>query len=366
MRRRAFLRLGLGAVAWPAALAAQESARRTRSVIWLWMGGGPGQADTWDPKPGGAKAIATAVPGVRVSEHLPKCALQMERLVLIRSMTVETADPDRATEMMHTGRLPYPRPAFASLGTILANESGKKGFPLPKHVLLDGPDVPTVRTFAAEDLPHHVRDPERWMPLSEDRAKLLADLNAGAPRPSAADALLASPLLKAFDLRGEAEALRKDYGGAFGRKCLLARRLVEAGCPFVEAGLNGWEDDARTKALCGELDPALATLVSDLAERDLLKDTVVVCCGPFGRSRDPKRGPWTRGFSAVLAGGPIQGGRVYGDTGPEGKDCAKPVSPALFHATIYKACGIDRGKYVADGHTWTYVKDWPKPIAELF
>lgn len=365
MHRRTFLRLGLGAAAWPAALAAEEPARRPRSVIWLWMGGGPGQADTWDPKPGGTPAIETAVPGIRISELLPRCAAQAGRLAIVRSMTTEVDTPERATEMMHTGRRPYPRPAFASIGTILAYESGKKGLGVPKHVLLDGPDVPTVRTFADEDLPYQVRDSDRWSQVPEDLARLLADLNGDRLRP-AADRLLASPLLKAFDARGEAEALRKDYGGAFGQKCLLARRLVEAGCPFVEVGLNGWEDGERVKALSGDLDAGMATLVRDLAERDFLKDTVVVWCGPFGRSRDGKRGPWTRGFSAVLAGGPIQGGRVYGDTGPEGKDCAKPVHPALFHATIYKACGIDRGKYVADGHTWTYVKDWPKPIAELF
>jgi hypothetical protein len=341
------------------------------------MGGGQSQAETWDPKPGGARPIETSVPGISISEHLPRCAAEMKRLSIIRSMAVESADPGRATERMHTGWEPYPRASFAAFGTILAYESGKKGFALPKHVTIDAPQVPTTRAFADEDLPFAIRDAGRPVPAAPgrgERERLLADLNATWAKPrepvAAADALLSTPLLKAFDLSGEPEALRKGYGGDFGRNCLLARRLVEAGCPFVEVGLNGWEDDAKTKALCGELDPALAILVRDLAERDLLKDTVVACLGPFGRSplrlEGKGRAPWTRGWSAVLAGGPLAGGRVHGDTGPEGKDCAKPVPPPVFFSTLYKACGIERGKYAADGHTWTYVRQWPKPLLDLF
>ncbi len=387
MRRRAFLRLGLGAAAWPAALAAQDRPRGARSVIWLWMAGGPSQGDTWDPKPGGAESIETPVAGLRISALLPRCAAQAGRLAIIRSMTVELDTHEGATEMMHTGRVPYPRPAFGPVGTLLCAARRQDGAPAPRFISIEGPEVPTVDVFAADDLPFRIRDVGAPLPgpsllEAPARARLLADLDAewartrpGAPSPGErADRLLSSPMLRAFDAREEPEALRKEYGGAFGRKCLVARRLVEAGCTFVEVGLGGWDThrdhDARVRALCAELDPGMGTLVRDLADRGLLERTLVVCCGEFGRAREPNaeggREHWTRGFSAVLAGGTIQGGRVHGDTGPDGKDCRNPVPPGDFLATVWKACGAAGQKYHADGHTWTPVPHGARPVASLF
>ena len=332
MDRRDFLRL---AAAWPALLSAQEPARRAISVIWLWMGGGMKGADTWDPKP-----------GVEVSALLPRCAAWMPRLAILRGMKVESDVPVRAAEELRTGWRPYPRHTFAPIGTILAYESGKKGF--RKYVALDAPGIPEISAFAEEDRPFHVKEVERpqpWSRATPPAPGLLDDLNAawnrehpGARRPQGL------PLrAEAFDVQGEAEALRAEYGPGFGRRCLVARRLVEAGCPFVEVGLHGWDQPERVKP---ELDAGMSTLLRDLDARGRWKDTLVVCAGePRGKEA----------FSAVLAGGPIRGGVVH----------ANPVWPAAFASTIYRACGIATGRYITDGHTWLYVKRWEKPVAEV-
>lgn len=347
MRRRDFLRL---AAAWPAALSAQEPARRATAVIWLWMGGGMRAEDTWDPDVNGPPAIPTAVPGVEISSLLPRCAARMTRLAIVRTMAVESRHPALAAEELRTGWVPYPRVSFAPIGTILAWKSGKTGF--RKYVALDVPGIPSLPAFAEEDRPFHVKDVERplsWTPAKAPEPGLLDDLNAAWARrhPGAQAPRTIRLPVEAFDVAGEPAALRGDYGPGFGRRCLVARRLVEAGCPFVEVGLNGWGGGDRAK-LCAELDAGMSTLVQDLEQRGRLMDTVVVCAG----EPSPK-GTW----SAVLGGGPIRGGVVFG---------GRPVFPPLFLSTIYRACGIPQGRYHSDGHTWSYVKRWPTPIAELF
>ena len=183
-----------------------------------------------------------------------------------------------------------------------------------------------------------------------------------------------SPLLNAFALSQEPDALRKEYGPGFGQRCLLSRRLVAAGCPFVEIGLPGWNASedyfSEVRRLSGELDAGMGSLLADLRRTGLIDQTLVVCAGPHGRSptlRDGKsRDAQARGWSVALAGGPIQGGRVYGDTGPEGSDCTNPVGANVLFGTIYAACGINAGKRMGVGYCVDkYVYPYSKGVTEL-
>lgn len=404
MDRRRFLNLGAGG-ALAAALAprgeAQAAPRRAKSVIWLWMGGGPSQIDTWDPKPaspngGGVKAIDTAVPGVRISEQLPICAAQMQRLSLIRSVTSTADEHETAEHLMHAGVFRTCWDSDAALGTVLAYELWNRGSGAPSFVAIDPPRIPESETFGNEFLPLILRGPlpELSRAPGPERRALLDDLDkawsaarqqkgVGALTEARAqmDRWTGSAWAKAMSLDEEPEHLKRAYGGAFGQNCLRARRLVQAGVAVVEVGLPGWDTHEnhalRTRKLCASLDAGLGTLVRDLAEKNLLQDTVVICLGEFGRS--PKldesqgRGHWSKGFSVVMAGGSLAGGRVIGDTGPDGTDCTNPVSVPDLFMTLMTACGVDgHKKYDRMGRKTKYVSHiaWtaavPKPIRELF
>ena len=401
--RRTFLGAGLAATVLARTLAALQAApRRVKGVIWLWMGGGMSQWETWDPKPGtkvgGAlKAIDTAVPGIQLSEFLPVCASQMKHLSIIRTMAHREGDSERATHLMHTGVAPGGE-EIPSIGTIVSFELAKPGFPLPSHVAIDPPVLPQSAVLGEDHQPFRVNN-SPWNPIpnlrrnvdsqrDRERAVLVLEQNKewGALRQqpevrrletgfARSEAVMNTPLLKAFNWPEEPEALRKDYGGRFGENCLLARRLVQAGCAFVEIGMGGWNQRSdfpgALKRMIPDLDRGLGTLVKDLSGKDLLRDVVVVCATEFGKTPDLNGGAgrdrWARGFSVVLAGGALAGGRVHGSTGAEGRECAPPVSPQDFLATVYKACGIDPDKEypIEEGRTMKYAQGG-KPVAELF
>jgi hypothetical protein len=366
------------------------------------MGGGMSQIDTWDPKPGtkGAgpfKAIDTTMPGVQVSELLPICASQMKHLSVLRTLSHREGDLERAAQLMHTGVAPTGE-EIPSVGTILSLELSKPGFPLPNHLTIDPPaGLPASGMLGEDHVPFRLSSRMNPIPnirrnvdanRDRERAALVLEQNRdwGASRQqeevrrceagfARAEAVMNTPLLKALHWQEEPFELRKEYGGAFGENCLLARRLVQTGCAFVEIGLGGWNARNDTafalKMRAQELDRGLGTLVKDLAGKDLLKEVVVVCATEFGRTPDANAGGGrdrrSRGFSVVLAGGSLAGGRVHGDTGPEGRDCAPPVSVPDFLATLYKAAGIDPdGEYPVDeGRTLKYAQGG-KPVAELF
>jgi hypothetical protein len=187
---------------------------------------------------------------------------------------------------------------------------------------------------------------------------------------------------ESFELDRESKDVRDLYGrNTFGQSCLLARRLVEAGCSFIEIGMGGWDMHADVAGNCKRslpsLDAGMGTLIKDLAEKDLLKETLVIWCGEFGRTPSINAGKGrdhhADGFSVVMAGGGFAGGRVYGDTGPNGDQCQKPVPIWNLFASIYKACGIDGNKkYDTEGRKIKYVSQNGSvstsgtPIAELF
>lgn len=408
MARRDFLRYGLAGGAaltgCGSSFASQQAARpKARGVIWIWLGGGSSQIDTFDPKPGtkfGGEfgAIETSVAGVQFCELLPACAAQMKHMAIVRSMSTGEGSHERGTYLMHTGFPPVPGVEYPSIGTVVAHELGKPDFELPRFIAMDPPKLPLGPVFGEECLPFRLRNADDPIPnlrsgaegcRERERLALLAEQSAEWEKEHGgeeaarlalagrqAEKLMSAPALKAFDWREEPEALRSEYGGRFGISCLLARRLVEAGCPFVEIGLGGWDIHGDMFGACRRalptLDRGLGTLVKDLAGRGMLKDTLVVCASEFGRTPSLNAGKgrdtWANGFSVVLAGAGLKRGCVYGSTGPEGTECIDPVTPARLFTTIYTALGIDPNrKFGVSPEPSRDTYTWPRsePIREL-
>jgi hypothetical protein len=415
--RRGFIRFSLGAGAAGLAGASgaldvlgqqgtvaekrKEGGGKARAVIMLWMGGGPSQIDTFDPKPGQKnggefKAIDCAgARGMQVSEHLPITASQGKNINIIRSMCTGQGAHEIGTSLMHLGTRQIPGLAIAPLGTVVSYEKGAKDFPLPHFVAIDPPLIPQSAVFGDEYLPFPLNNAQNPIPnlqrnvgadRDRERAKLLIEQNkdwdSKRQQPEItkiekayvkSEDIMNTPLLKAFQYGSDPKA--SEYKGHFAVNCLMARRLVEAGCSFVEIGNGGWDThdnnfDALKRKL-PEIDNGMGTLIKDLSESGLLKECVVLWCGEFGRTPDinPGKGRdhWANGFSVMMAGGNLGGGRIAGDTGPNGAACNKMVPIQNFFATVYKAVGIDHNKeYVTESRKFKYTeKGSGKPVAEL-
>src|SRR6476661_7226565 len=348
--RRSFIGGGLGAIlsaaipSWQLRAAEQAAVAgkkgRGKSCILLWMNGGPSHIDTFDPKPGTKtggdfKAIDTRLQGVKFSEHLPRVAEQADKLAVIRSMTTKEGNHDRAAYLMHTGYAPSTTLQHPSLGAWVSHELGDEAAELPNFVSIRGASIGSG-FLGVQHGPFSIQKPGegvRNLPLAKDvdatrfnrRLDALAALQndfrdqTGRREIASHDVvyqkavrLMRSPLAKAFDIKDEPQELQKKYGDSdFGRGCLMARRLVEAGVKFIEVTLDGWDTHldnfTRVSSLCRDLDPGMSTLIADLSERKLLDDTLVIWMGEFGRTpvinpahgRDHYPGAW----SAVLAGG---------------------------------------------------------------
>jgi hypothetical protein len=417
LSRRQMLRLaaagvvGFSSSGWIEALAADTASnpKRRKACILLWMTGGPSQTDTFDPKPGHPnggefKAIETAVPGIMISQHLPKLAKQMKDITIIRSMNTKEGDHGRATFNLRTGYQQTGPIRYPTLGSLISKELGVDDAELPNFVsiapfrglapgafgpgflgpqyaplvvgeraVMDPQGASDARNFSfkVEDLnlPPGVetsRADARLELLSSLRQDFLATHPGTGPL-SHQDAylravrLMRSPAAKAFELEQETSAIRDAYGRtAFGQGCLLARRLVERGVPFVEVTLSsvdgamglGWDTHQQNfdtvKRLSGVLDPAWSALMSDLRLRGLLDSTLIVWMGEFGRT--PKITPQAGGgrdhfptaWTTVLAGGGIKSGQVIGSSGKAGMEAeGRPVPVPDFLATVCKALGVD-------------------------
>lgn len=384
VQRRDFLRVvGAGAVGaslgWTdrVGLAANTLRREGKRCVLLWMEGGPSQFETLDPKPaaGSAASIATAVPGVHLSENLPEIAGVLDRAALVRSLTSKEGSHPRAQYLMHHGYLPMGGVKFPTLGSNVADQLGDAAAELPSFVRIGG----RGRTAGGAGLlgvdydPLVLNDPTQpprnARPMTgvaryRRRLGLLdrletdfgavegADVVADHRRlVAAASEMILSPGMDAFDIGQEPTAVRESYGeGRFAAGCLLARRLLESGVTFVEVTQNGWDthQDNHKKVAenCAKVDRATAQLIRDLADRGMLDSTLVVWMGEFGRT--PKVNPrggrdhYPRAFSALLAGCGVTGGAVVGATDDEGSAVAdRPVTPKDLYQTIYRALGID-------------------------
>lgn len=393
------------------ASAATVAGGRHKSMILLWMTGGPPQTDTFDMKPGHEnggqfKPIETSVPGIQICEHLPQLAKQMEHCVPIRSMSTKEGDHTRATYLMRTGNLPQGPIDYPSLGSLFSKELGQENSELPNFVAIApytqfSPAAYGPGFLGPKFAPLVVGDPNRGANATaarnsydqslavknlslpqginsnraDSRLSLLGDLEAdfASQRPglnsdshrsayAAAVRMMRSEAVKAFNLDNEDEGLRTKYGkNQFGQACLLARRLVERGVPFVEVSLNGvsneqqfaWDTHIQNftslKALLDVLDPAWSTLIADLKDRGLLDSTLIVWMGEFGRT--PKINPqagrdhFPNAWSTVLCGGGIKGGQIIGKTSDDGMKVEdRLVTVQDLYATFCKGLGLDSMK----------------------
>jgi hypothetical protein len=382
LSRRSALALGLGALASAFARSSTAApirahAPKARACILLYMHGGASQIDTWDPKPGRDTggpfaAIPTSVPGVHVSEHLPGLARRLDRVALVRSLTSREGNHDRARYLMHTGYAPAGATPHPGLGAHVA--IARTASDLPAHVAIGGPGHgagflgAAHGPFVVRDATRPVRNLSPSRPVGRDRMRDRAELLRAIERDFASDrddpavrshvdvmeralALVGSEAAAAFDLGKEPDRTREAYGPTeLGQGCLLARRLVEAGVPFVEVAMRGWDthEDAfdRTRALCGPLDTGMSALLDDLEARGLLDETLVVWLGDFGRTpRINGRGGrdhFPRVASAVLAGAGLPGGAVIGRTDADGEEIVDdPVTVPDLMRTIATTLGLD-------------------------
>ena len=361
---------------------------RPKSVILLWMQGGPSQLETFDPhsnsKIGGeVKSIDTSVKGFRIAETLPRVAEQMHLTSLIRSVTGKEGDHERAIYNVKTGFRPDPTLIHPAIGAALC-ESSDEGADIPRHISISPLNYPGRGGFlgAAFDA-FKINDPAGPVPdvkkrVSDDRFEQrindltniverqfargrLKDLNRTRTlHTTATDAalqMMSSEQLTAFDVSEEPKSVREEFGdNQFGRGCLAASRLIEVGARCVEVTLGGWDSHVNNHGLqssaCESLDPALAALLIRLEQRDLLDSTLVVCGGEFGRTPqiNPAAGRdhWPHGFSTLLAGCGIRRGAVHGATASDPRldsekpldDVRDPVTVADIHATILKAIDV--------------------------
>ena len=418
LRRRSFVTLvGVSPfAAWRAASAADVQGR-AEHCIFIWLGGGMGQMDTFDPKPLGDNkaekkkpgslyaAIDTAVPGVQVCEHLPRTARLMEQVTAVRSVNHKVVDEHAfATNLVHTGRMVSGNAIYPSIGSIVAHCRAAADPAVPAYMLIGYPNVSRGPGFlGSKDGFIYLVDTEtgpagfsRPAGLSGDeearRRGLLATV-AGEPAAGSAVAdyaaaqreafrLSGPQFMRHFDLASEPAAVRESYGGEFGQRCLLARRLVQGGVRFVEVSHNlnfingaGWdvhnEGINNQHTLISELDHAVAGLLEDLRRVGMLDKTLVVVATEFGRPPEfdgrGGRGHQGTAFSLVLAGGGLKHRGAFGTTDELGKKVvADPVGVPDFLATILAALGIDPARELMDGSRPVPVTDGGRPIAALF
>ena len=373
--------VGLLLGSWLSRARAEERAApqaKAKAVILLWMNGGPSHVDTWDPKDGKIagphKAIKTSVPGVSISEHLPRMAAMAQRLAIVRGMTSKEGNHQRAQYLLRTGYAPTPTVIHPTLAAWLSKRKGEPDSGLPASVSLGGASLgggffgvqygPFV-VQAPGTMPANVGygpqvDKERFEArralldeLEADFAKRTGDAKVEGRRAlyAKADRLMHASSLKAFDVGEEPEAVRQAFGDTpFGKGCLTAVRLVQNGVRFVEVTLDGWDTHfdnfTRTKKLMGTLDPAMSALYAELERRKLLDSTLVVWMGDFGRTPTINgregRDHFPAAWSAVLGGAGIRGGVVYGETDAMGAKVVKdPVTVPNLLATIATVAGLD-------------------------
>jgi hypothetical protein len=392
---------------------------KAEHCIFVWLGGGAGQIDTFDPKPQGdpkAKkpgsyyaSIDTAIPGVQVCEHLRQCAQVLDRFVLVRSVHHEVIDEHAAAvNRLHTGRPTSGTIVYPSVGSIVAHERGAAGEGVPAYVLIGYPNFTRGPGFLGarhgyvyltdtDSGPAGLsRPPEITADRQARREALLGKVREEYLGRTLGDSLvqqydttlgealrLSGPQFKRiFELSQEPASLRDAYGGEFGQRCLLSRRLVEAGVRFIEVSHNlnflngtGWDvhNDGilRQHALIQELDTALATLVRDLEEKRLLDKTLIVVATEFGRPAGfdggGGRGHHSKAFTCVLAGGGLKTGQAIGTTDELAMTItSRPVSVPDLHATIHAALGINPKGLLHAGDRPVPITDGGTAISELF
>jgi hypothetical protein len=368
------------------------------------MQGAASQFETWDPKPGAdtggpTKAIDTGK-GYSIASGLERVAKHADKFSLIRTLHSNDPNHETARYLLHTGHRRIETVDYPHLGSLISSELGMKAEGLPGCVTLGGDTgigsgylPPDTSPFFVEKLekpmedislapgttPWRLDDREALLKAQNDAFRKDHDDRKVAEHQKAGEralALIRSPHIKAFDVDKEPDETRKLYGTTpFGRACLLARRLVQAGTRFVEVSLADWDTHAdnfnRTKGLVDQLDPGFAALLTDLDRQSMLGETLVIWLSEFGRTPrvNPANGRdhFAKAWSTVLAGGGIAGGRVIGRTNADGTAVAdRPVPVGDLYATIYKQLGIDPEKKFQSGSGRPVkVLDSGTPIQEI-
>lgn len=385
-------------------------------VISIWLGGGMGQIDTFDPKRRGdaSKKLAgsyydsidTAVSGVKVCEHLSQTAPLMDRVTAVRTVFHNSDEHAAATNRMHTGRPISGTVTYPSLGSLVAHECSSDHDNAPAYVLIGYPNVTRGPGFLGakssflyltntSEGPAGLSRPDNLIaPRQLRRESLLSVLKKSSPptddkRLLDYDAAMAQSMRlsgpdfnRVFELEREPAELRNRYGKEFGQRCLLSRRLVERGVKFIEVSHNmnfvngaGWDvhnSGIRNQhQLIGELDTALASLMRDLEEKRLLDKTLIAVMTEFGRPPEfdsgGGRGHQQSAFCCVLAGGGLKHRGAWGETDElSRKIVSNPVSTPDLFATMLASVGVDYSKNLYDGDRPIPVTDMGRPIAELF
>ena len=391
---------------------------KAEHCIFIWLGGGAAQIDTWDPKhrgdPKASKpgsyydSIDTAIPGVKVCQHLHRCAPLLDRFNLLRTVHHDVIDEHAAaTNRMHTGRPTSGTVVYPSIGSVVAHERGAIQEGVPAYVVIGYPNVTRGPGFLGakhgyvyltdtEAGPTGLKRPDDISTTRQQRReRLLAAMRDGY-RARASDKLAADydaalqqslrlsgpEFMKVFELAAEPGSLRDAFGGEFGQRCLLARRLIQSGVRFIEVSHNlnfvngtGWDTHndgiVNQHLLIEELDQAISALVLDLEAQNLLDKTLIVIATEFGRPAHfdggGGRGHYSKSFSVALAGGGLKTGTAIGQTDELAmKIVSRPVSVPDLHATIYCALGVNPSKELYDGERPVPITDMGVPVRELF
>ena len=356
---------------------ADQMRKSRKSAIMLWMGGGPPTIDLWDLKPGAPtggpfRPISTSG-DMQICEHLPMVAKQMHNLSIVRSMATREADHNRGRYYMHTGFVPNPNIEHPSYGAVVSHElmHQRPELEIPPFVTIGGASAgPGFLGMA-------------WSPFSVTSSGRIRNLNMSLEKPRLLQRmaalqeiesgfasrtrdmpavehgkvlkktfdLMTSSQMEAFRVEKEDDKIKERYGtNGFGQGCLLARRLVEAGVPFIEVDLGGWDlhnnvHQTLADTKLPQLDQAMSALVEDLEQRELLQDTAIIWMGEFGRTprinQNAGRDHWARSWSCVVGGAGIKGGLAVGETSSDGMAVeSQPYSSEDLMATVCKGLGI--------------------------
>ncbi|MDZ4684382.1 MAG: DUF1501 domain-containing protein [Planctomycetaceae bacterium] len=361
--------------------AERRGGERPKSLLVMWLAGGPSQLETWDPHPGGkiggpTKGIDTTIRGAQIAADYPKLAEQIHRLSIVRSLVSKEGDHERGAYFVKTGYRPDPTLLHPALGAIVTHEVPAPTVEIPTFVALGEDAFQSRGGYLGNRFdPYRVYEPggngENLQASAEPdrqqrRLQALGVVSSAFQRGrtkrvaetlhqhtiDAALKMMDSKQLEAFKLEHEPAAVRAAYGDSrFGRGCLVARRLLEQGVRAIEITQNGFDTHADNftghTLRAGYIDPALSSLLTDLADRDLLQSTIVLVIGEFGRSPTINaasgRDHWPTGFSCLVGGGGLVAGLVIGETDPTGekKDPVDPIEVPDLYATILKSLGID-------------------------
>ena len=383
---------------------ADDLKRRRKSAILLWMGGGPSTMDIWDLKPGAPtggpfRPIATSG-DAQISEHMPLMAKQMHNMAIIRSMSTREADHGRGRYYMHTGYVPNPNIEHPSYGAVLSHQLNhqRPELEIPPFVTVGGGSVgPGFLGMAWAPFSVNSNGQVRNLQMGLEDQRLYQRMYAldliesgfiNQRRGSAASDhqkilkktlnLMTSSQMDAFKVASEPEDVKERYGNTnFGRGCLMARRLVEQGGPFIEVGLGGWDMHNNIHATLRdtklpELDQAMSALTEDLEQRGLLEDTAIIWMGEF--SRTPRingnagRDHWARSWSVVVGGGGMNGGIAVGETNSDGTRVeTEPYTSQDVMASVCKALGISlQTTFTSQNGRPMKIANSGKVIKELF